>query len=81
MGEGKESTMDFQPIPGMFYSCIRIVLILVSAGVQVCDPVHYPALLLQFPRTAFDQQAEYDVACLKRVGMHSILYFCDLIIR
>ena len=73
--------MDSQFIPGRFHSRIRIVLLLVFAGVQVCDSVDYPALLLQFPRAAFDQQAECDVAWLKRGVMHSLLHLCDLIMQ
>lgn len=81
MGEGKESTMDSQLIPSRFYSCIRIVLILVLAGVQVCDSLDCAALLLQFPWAAFDQQAEYDVAWLERSSMRSLLLLCDMKIK
>lgn len=81
MGEGKGSTMDSQLIPGRLYARIRIVLLLVFAGVPVCDSINYPALLLQFPGAALDQQAKRDVAWVKRGVMHSLLHLCDLIMQ
>lgn len=64
----------------MFYSGIRNILILVLVGVQVCGSLDYPALLLQFPRSAVYQQTEYAVACLKRDVTYSILFVCDMTI-